>query len=42
VRFLKENLGEDVHFQTNEITSQVKIKGYHKEAVVRLLKERGF
>ncbi|CAB3983055.1 39S ribosomal L49, mitochondrial [Paramuricea clavata] len=42
VRFLKENLGEEVHFQTNEITSQVKIKGYHKEAVVRLLKEHGF
>ena len=40
--FLKEDLGEDVHFQVNEITSQVKIKGYHKDAVVRLLKEHGF
>ncbi|XP_046849029.1 39S ribosomal protein L49, mitochondrial-like [Xenia sp. Carnegie-2017] len=42
VNVLKKHLGNHLHFQKNELTSQVKVKGYHKEDIVRLLKELGF
>ncbi|XP_068683856.1 large ribosomal subunit protein mL49-like [Montipora foliosa] len=39
---LRHHLGKDIHCQINELTSQLKIKGIHKDAVVTVLKQLGF
>ncbi|XP_074632543.1 large ribosomal subunit protein mL49-like [Acropora palmata] len=39
---LRDRLGKDIHCQINELTSQLKIKGIHKDAVVTVLKQLGF
>ncbi|CAH3140785.1 unnamed protein product [Porites lobata] len=39
---LRHHLGKDINSQINELTSQVKIKGIHKDAVVTVLKRLGF
>jgi len=39
---LRHHLGKDIYCQINELTSQVKIKGIHKDAVVTVLKQLGF
>ena len=39
---LRYKLGNDLHYQVNELTSQVRVKGNHKEPIVQWLKELGF
>ena len=39
---VRSRLGDDFHYQINELTSQLHIKGNHKDPIVRLLKELGF
>lgn len=39
---LRHHLGKDIPCQINELTSQVKIKGIQKDAVVTVLKRLGF
>lgn len=39
---VRSRLGDDLHYQINELTSQLHIKGDHKDQVKRLLKELGF
>lgn len=41
-RCIRYKLGNDHHYQVNEITSQIKIMGHHKDALVRWFKELGF
>ena len=39
---LKYHLGDDIITSINELTSQVKIKGIHKDEVVTILKQLGY
>lgn len=39
---VRQHLGDDHHYQINELTNQLHIKGEHKDKLVRLLKELGF
>lgn len=39
---VRERLGNDNHYQINELTNQLHIKGNHRDKVIRLLKELGF
>jgi len=41
-RCVRHRLGDDHHYQVNEITSQLKIKGDHRDTLVRWFKELGF
>ena len=41
-RVIRLHLGDNNHYQINELTSQIHIKGNHKDKLTRLLKELGF
>lgn len=39
---VRECVGNDQHYQINELTNQLHIKGNHRDKITRLLKELGF
>jgi len=41
-RCVREHLGDEHHYQVNELTNQLKVKGNHRDKITRLLKELGF
>lgn len=41
-RIIRLHLGDNYHYQINELTSQIHIKGNHKDKLIRLLKELEF
>ena len=41
-KLVRERIGDNYHYQINELTSQLHIKGKVKDPIVRLLKELGF